>query len=87
MELEIVKAEDGLCEGKVLYHAFESRTAEEIAVADAAKDEATKAEDARALRKQQQVKASSHPHCRAPVVLPNRHEAAVRSRQCGPKGL
>lgn len=54
MELDIVKAEEGLCEGKVLYHMIETRTAEEVAALDAAKDEATKADEARALRKQEQ---------------------------------
>lgn len=34
MELEVIKIEEALCDGKVLYHAFENRTAEEIAVKD-----------------------------------------------------
>ena len=34
MELEILKIEEGLCDGKVLYHAYESRTAEEVSAKD-----------------------------------------------------
>jgi len=34
MELEVIKIEEGLCDGKVLYHAFENRTAEEVAAKD-----------------------------------------------------
>jgi ribosome biogenesis protein SSF1/2 len=30
MELEVIKIEEGLCEGKVLYHRYEARTEEEV---------------------------------------------------------
>jgi ribosome biogenesis protein SSF1/2 len=30
MELEVIKIEEGLCEGKVLYHRYEERSAEEV---------------------------------------------------------
>lgn len=34
LELQVIKIEEGLCDGKVLYHTFENRTAEEVAAKD-----------------------------------------------------
>ena len=59
MELELVKAEEGLCGGKVLYHALVSKNAEaaeqkQVAINETASAEAQR-ERLRVTRRNQQV--------------------------------
>lgn len=53
MELEIVKAEEGLCSGRVLHHAYVHRSAEDAAAQQHDIDER---ERLRAERRRQQVR-------------------------------
>ncbi len=55
MSLEIVKVEEGLCDGKVLFHAFEEKTEAEATAADVRKDEARRAAEDKDSRRKQQV--------------------------------
>ncbi len=54
MELEVVKVEEGLCAGRVLFHAHRSKTREE---ADAQEGEVVEKERLRSERRRQQVRA------------------------------
>ncbi|EIE18463.1 Brix-domain-containing protein, partial [Coccomyxa subellipsoidea C-169] len=56
MELEVVKVEEGMCTGRVLYHSYVHRSAAEAAVQQQEIDEREKL---RADRRRQQV---THPH-------------------------
>lgn len=47
MELEVIKIEEGLCDGKVLYHTYESRTAEEVKQKDDEMEEKKRLKDER----------------------------------------
>ena len=51
MELEVIKIEEGLCEGKVLYHRYEERTVEEVKEKD---DEMAAARKLKAERRREQ---------------------------------
>lgn len=55
MSLEIVKVEEGMCDGKVLYHAFEQRSAAQVAGQDAAAAAAQQAAAEKEARRKQQV--------------------------------
>lgn len=55
MSLEIVKAEEGLCDGKVLFHAFEERSIADVQAGDAAAAAARKAAAEKEARRKQQV--------------------------------
>jgi ribosome biogenesis protein SSF1/2 len=52
MELEVVKVEEGLCSGEVLFHAHQTRSAEEVARQKAAFRDR---EALRAKRRREQV--------------------------------
>ena len=52
MDLEFVKAEEGLCGGRVLYHKYVHKSAEEAA---AQEDDVEARRHARAERRRQQV--------------------------------
>lgn len=52
MELEIVKAEEGLCSGKVLYHQHINKTEEEV---QAQTEDIKSREELREKRRKQQV--------------------------------
>lgn len=56
MELEVIKVEEGLCDGKVLYHRFESRTAEQIAEKDVEIEEKRKLKEQRKREQEENVK-------------------------------
>ncbi len=56
MELEVVKVEEGMCSGRVLYHSFIQRSAAEAAAQQKDIDER---ERLRAERRRQQVKLCS----------------------------
>lgn len=47
LELELVKVEDGLAEGRVLYHRYESRSKEAVAAKEVARAEAERLKAAR----------------------------------------
>ncbi len=64
MELEVIKIEEGLCEGKVLYHRYEERTEvevrekdDEIAAANRLKSERRRVQDENVRKKQALQKA------------------------------
>jgi hypothetical protein len=52
LELEVVKVEEGLCDGRVLFHKYEQRSAQAVAEQQA---EWEAKEDLRQQRRQQQV--------------------------------
>ena len=65
MELEVIKIEEGLCEGKVLYHRYEERTEvevrekdDEIAAANRLKSERRRVQDENVRKKQALQKAN-----------------------------
>lgn len=51
MELEVMKVQEGLCDGKVLYHKYETKTAEEASELQSKKEQQ---ERLRAQRRHQQ---------------------------------
>lgn len=55
MELEVVKVEEGLCDGKVLFHSFVQKTAGEAAQQRHHLSEKDAEEQLRAKRRHQQV--------------------------------
>lgn len=56
LELEIVKVEEGLCDGKVLYHGFVHKTAGEAAQQKRHLTEKEAEDQLRAKRRHQQVR-------------------------------
>lgn len=56
LELEVIKIEEGLCDGKVLYHRFESRSAEEIAAKDSEIDKKRKEKEKRKREQEENVR-------------------------------
>jgi ribosome biogenesis protein SSF1/2 len=56
LELEVIKIEESLCDGKVLYHRYESRTAEEVAAKDSEIEEKKKIKDERRKEQEANVK-------------------------------
>ena len=55
MSLEVVKVEEGLCDGKVLFHAFEERSEAAVAAGDEKQEAARKAAAEKEARRKQQV--------------------------------
>lgn len=56
LELEIVKVEEGLCDGAVLYHAHINRTKAEVSAQQAAKNEAARVKTARRQQQEDNVR-------------------------------
>ena len=56
MELELVKVEEGMCDGRVLYHAYVQKSADEIKTLEQKKAEREKLRKRRRLEQEQNVK-------------------------------
>ena len=58
LELEVVKVEEGLCQGKVLYHSWVSKSPAEAAQQESVVAEGRTREELREKRRKQQVSMS-----------------------------
>jgi len=56
MELELIKIEEGLCDGKVLYHKFESRSREQVAAKDSEMEQKRKLKEKRKREQAENVR-------------------------------
>eukprot|EP00890_Picochlorum_soloecismus_P000274 jgi/Picsp_1/1247/NSC_04728-R1_peter pan-like protein len=56
MELELIKIEEGLCDGKVLYHKFESRSQEQVAAKDSEMEQKRKLKEKRKREQAENVR-------------------------------
>jgi ribosome biogenesis protein SSF1/2 len=56
MELELVKVEEGMCDGRVLYHAYVKKTAEEVKTLEQKKVEREKLRKRRRVEQEANVK-------------------------------
>lgn len=56
MEMEVIKVEEGLCDGKVLYHRFERRTKEEVEAKDYEIERKRKEKDKRRREQEENVR-------------------------------
>ena len=91
MSLEVVKVEEGLCDGKVLFHAFEERSEAAVAAGDEKQEAARKAAAEKEARRKQQVLSCPGRHC-VPSCLFHRCERAHvfqrhQSLACGAGGV
>eukprot|EP00798_Chlamydomonas_sp_ICE-L_P030067 gene30067-35036_t len=78
MELEIVKVEEGMCDGKVLYHAHVKRSATEIKAQQAQKDERERLRGERRQDQEGNVKKKKMDLARKEAV-----KAAGKMREAG----
>jgi ribosome biogenesis protein SSF1/2 len=59
IKFQLVKIEDGVCDGAVLYHSIVKKSEEEIEVLKARKEEEKKLKEARKREQEKRVKAKS----------------------------
>jgi hypothetical protein len=85
MELEVVKVEEGLCDGRVLYHGYVEKSSGEVRQLDEKKARREAAEKLRRERRDQQVtdRTDGLADCLAPYC-PKRPQRSCRTdRQTG----
>lgn len=83
IELEIYKVEEGLCDGKVLYHAYEKRSAQEIAAQQAEFDSKEALRERRRKEQEENVRRKEAERKRKDRVEKEELEVA-RKKKGGP---
>jgi hypothetical protein len=60
LELQLIKVQEGLAEGRVLYHRFEQRAAEDVATQEVERAEAARLKAERRREQEENVRKKAH---------------------------
>jgi ribosome biogenesis protein SSF1/2 len=69
LELQLIKVQEGVAEGRVLFHRFEERSSADIASQQIAIDEATSLRAERRRQQEENVRKKAHENARIQAAL------------------
>jgi hypothetical protein len=77
LELQLFKVQEGLAEGRVLYHSLETRSPEEVAAQQVAVDGAAQLKAERRRQQEENVRKKAHEQARAQAAKDVRPRVAL----------